>query len=114
SMTLHAGEIVGIYGLMGAGRSEFFDCVMGEHPAMTGAIRLDGEPLTGNGVAARIARGIALIPEDRKTQGLIEIMPIRENMSLSSLRRFVRGFHLDLRREREAVMSFVRDLAIKI
>src|SRR5690606_36119511 len=70
SMTLHAGEIVGIYGLMGAGRSEFFECVMGEHPAMTGAIRLDGEPLTGNGVAARIARGIALIPEDRKTQGL--------------------------------------------
>ena len=114
SMSLRSGEIVGIYGLLGAGRSEFFECVMGRHPAMTGNIVLNGVPVSGDGVAARIARGIALVPEDRKTEGLIEIMAIGENMSLSSLKRFVRGVHLDLRRERETVMAYVRDLSIKL
>ncbi|WP_159591736.1 sugar ABC transporter ATP-binding protein [Chelativorans xinjiangense] len=118
SMSLRAGEIVGIYGLLGAGRSEFFECVMNQHAAMTGTFYMDGEPLSrgggGGGVASRIARGIALVPEDRKTEGLVEIMAIRENMSLSSLRGFVNGFHLDLKRERDAVLSFVSNLAIKI
>ena len=114
SMSLRAGEIVGIYGLLGAGRSEFFECVMGQHLAMTGSLFLGDVPLSERGVAARIARGIALVPEDRKTEGLIEIMAISENMSLSSLKRFTRGFHLDLKRERDIVMSYVRDLAIKI
>jgi erythritol transport system ATP-binding protein len=114
SMSLKAGEIVGIYGLLGAGRSELFECIMGQHAAMTGGIALDGVPLSGKGVASRVARGIALVPEDRKSEGLIEIMAIGENMSLSSLKRFTRGFHLDLRRERDAVLSYVRDLAIKI
>jgi erythritol transport system ATP-binding protein len=114
SMSLRSGEIVGIYGLLGAGRSEFFECVMGQHPAMTGSIFLGGTPLSERGVTARIAKGIALVPEDRKTEGLIEIMAISENVSLSSLKRFAKGFHLDLQRERETVMSYVRDLAIKI
>jgi erythritol transport system ATP-binding protein len=65
-------------------------------------------------VSGRIARGIALIPEDRKTEGLIQILPIRENMTLSSLRKFVSGFHLNLKRERKGVADFVRDLTIKI
>lgn len=114
SLQLHAGEIVGIYGLMGAGRSELFECIMGRHPSMTGSFHVDGEVLADRSVAARIARGIALIPEDRKTEGLIEIMAIRENMTLSSLKSFTRAFHLNLKREREAALSFVRELAIKI
>jgi erythritol transport system ATP-binding protein len=81
---------------------------------MTGTVHLAGAPLPAGGVADRIARGIALVPEDRKTEGLIEIMAIAENMSLSSLKRFARGFHLDLKSEREAVMSYVRELTIKI
>jgi erythritol transport system ATP-binding protein len=114
SLSLRAGEIVGIYGLMGAGRSELFECIMGQHPGMTGTFYTNGEPLNERTVAGRIDRGIALIPEDRKTEGLIEIMAIRENMSLSSLKNFVSGIHLKLKDERNAVMSFVRDLAIKI
>jgi erythritol transport system ATP-binding protein len=114
SMTLRAGEIVGIYGLMGAGRTEFFECIMGQHPGMTGTFHMDGKPLNERTVAGRIERGIALVPEDRKTEGLIEIMTIRENMSLSSLKSFVSGIHLSLRNERDTVMSFVRNLAIKI
>ncbi|WP_265515883.1 sugar ABC transporter ATP-binding protein [Nitratireductor luteus] len=114
SLTLRAGEIVGIYGLMGAGRSEFFECIMAQHPHSTGTFYVDGAVLNEPDVATRIARGLALIPEDRKAEGLVQIMAIRENMSLSSLKSFTSGFHLNLKRERNAVLSFVRDLAIKI
>ncbi len=114
SLSLQAGEIVGIYGLMGAGRSEFFECIMAQHPHSTGNFYVEGEILDEPDVAGRIARGIALIPEDRQTEGLVQILAIRENMSLSSLKSFATGFHLSLKREREAVASFVRNLAIKI
>jgi erythritol transport system ATP-binding protein len=114
SLSLRAGEIVGIYGLMGAGRSEFFECVMAQHSHSTGSFTVEGRPLDEPDVAGRIARGLALIPEDRKAEGLVQIMAIRENMSLSSLKDFTRGIHLSLKRERETVMSFVRDLTIKI
>ncbi|MEP3046135.1 MAG: sugar ABC transporter ATP-binding protein [Roseibium sp.] len=114
SLDLKAGEIVGIYGLMGAGRSEFFECIMAQHPNATGEFYVEGQPLNEPHVAGRIARGLALIPEDRKSEGLIQILPIRENMSLSSLGSFVKGIHLSLRKERETVQKFVRDLVIKI
>lgn len=114
SLSLRAGEIVGIYGLMGAGRSEFFECIMAQHPHATGRFHVDGKPLDEPDVPGRIARGLALIPEDRKAEGLVQIMSVRENMSLSSLRSFARGFHLSLKSERQGVLSFVRDLAIKV
>lgn len=114
SMSLKAGEIVGIYGLMGAGRSEFFECLMAQHPHSSGDFYIDGKILDEPDVAGRIERGLALIPEDRKAEGLVQILSIRENMSLSSLKSFTRVFHLNLKQEREAVAKFVRDLAIKI
>ncbi len=114
SLAVRAGEIVGIYGLMGAGRSEFFECIMAQHPTSTGSFFVEGAPMEEPDVAGRIARGLALIPEDRKAEGLIQILPIRENMSLSSLGSFVKGIHLSLRQERETVSRFVKDLAIKI
>ncbi|MFC6487218.1 sugar ABC transporter ATP-binding protein [Nitratireductor sp. GCM10026969] len=114
SLSLRGGEIVGIYGLMGAGRSELFECIMAQHRHATGRFYVEGKLLDEPDVAGRIARGLALIPEDRKAEGLVQILSIRENMSLSSLGAFARGFHLSLKREREGVLSFVRDLAIKI
>ena len=114
SLSLRAGEIVGIYGLMGAGRSEFFECIMAQHPRCSGSFYVDGTELREPDVAGPIARGIALIPEDRRADGLVQLLSIRENMSLSSLNRFTHGFHLSLKRERNTIMSFVRDLAIKI
>jgi erythritol transport system ATP-binding protein len=114
SLSLRAGEIVGIYGLMGAGRSELFECIMAQHPHCTGDFYVEGRHLNEPDVAGRIGRGLALIPEDRKSEGLIQILPIRENMSLSSLGRFVKGIHLSLKAERETVKRFVKDLAIKI
>src|SRR5690606_17610018 len=66
SISVGAGEVLGIYGLMGAGRSEFFECVMGCHPhAATGRIFVAGEEVRESDTSGRIRRGLALIPEDR-------------------------------------------------
>jgi erythritol transport system ATP-binding protein len=114
SLSVRKGEILGLYGLMGAGRTEFLECVMAQHPASGGRMFVDGQPLTERDVAGRIARGIALIPEDRKRDGLVQIMAIRENLTLSSLGLFTRLIHLDLKAEAATAMAYVRQLAIKI
>jgi len=114
SLSLREGEIVGIYGLMGAGRSELFDCIIGREPSATGRIVLAGEDVTSRSVPGRIAAGVALIPEDRKAEGIVEILPVSENMTLSSLSRFTRLFHLDVAAERRGVLDFVRRLAVKV
>ncbi|MFT4148817.1 MAG: sugar ABC transporter ATP-binding protein [Paracoccaceae bacterium] len=114
SLSVRAGEIVGLYGLMGAGRTEFLECVMAQHPHSTGRFFVEGKPLVERDVPGRIARGIALIPEDRKRDGLVQIMAIRENLTLSALKTFTRFFHLDLRAEARAAADFVKRLTIKI
>ena len=75
---------------------------------------VEGQPLVERDVAGRIARGIALIPEDRKRDGLVQIMAIRENLTLSSLGLFTRAFHLDLKAEAAKAMEFVKRLTIKV
>jgi erythritol transport system ATP-binding protein len=114
SLSIRAGEIVGLYGLMGAGRTEFIECIMAQHPLSLGHFFVEGRPLTERDVTGRIARGIALIPEDRKRDGLVQIMAIRENLTLSALDQFVRGFHLSLKDEAQGALAFVKRLTIKI
>ena len=114
SLSLRAGEIVGIYGLMGAGRSELFECIFGLHDHAEGKIKLNGHALEGKTVAQRIQHGMALIPEDRKAEGLVSILSISSNLTLSSLSEFASGFHIRADKERGAVRSFIRELAIKV
>jgi erythritol transport system ATP-binding protein len=114
SLSLRAGEIIGIYGLMGAGRTELFDCIMGRHRHAGGTILVDGRPLPKADVLERINGGLALIPEDRKAEGLIQIMSISDNMTLASLWNYVRGVQIDGKKERATVAEYVRKLAIKI
>ncbi len=114
SMGVRRGEILGVYGLMGAGRSEFFECVMGQHPHCGGRFFVEGKPVKERTVAGRIGRGLALIPENRKQDGLIEILSIRENITLSSLKDFTRFFHMNLAAEARAAAEYVRELSIKI
>ncbi|MFN3274797.1 MAG: sugar ABC transporter ATP-binding protein [Paracoccus sp. (in: a-proteobacteria)] len=115
SLSLRGGEILGVYGLMGAGRSEFLECVIGRHSHATGRLFIEGRPLTARGVAARIRNGIALIPEDRKNDGLVQILSIRENMTLSSLGAVTTaGVHMNLTAERRSVTAFVKRLTVKI
>ena len=114
SLSVKKGEILGIYGLMGAGRSELFECIMGRHDHYTGKIFIDGEELTVRDTTRRIQRGLALIPEDRQREGLVQCLSIAENLTLASLYQFVRaGFHIDLSREKQAIADAIKNLAIK-
>jgi erythritol transport system ATP-binding protein len=114
SLTVRAGEVVGIYGLMGAGRSELFECMMGLAPDATGSLTLAGKSLAGQSTAQRIRNGLALVPEDRQSAGLIQSLSVAHNVTLSSLWRFVRGFSLDAPRESRAVKQIIADLSIKV
>lgn len=114
SLSVRKGEILGIYGLMGAGRSELFECIIGRHGHSQGRIYVEGEELQARDPTGRIARGIALIPEDRQREGLVQCLSIAENLSLASLGQFIRyGFHIDRAQENEAIAGAIRSLSIK-
>ena len=115
SFELHAGEIVGLYGLMGAGRTELFECLLGLHRYSANFVRLDGEELRSNTVGERIKQGIMLVPEDRQREGLVQTLSIHNNMLLASLKDFLFArFSLNARKERQSVKQYVEDLHIKI
>ena len=114
SLSVRAGEIVGLYGLMGAGRSELLECIMAQHSNASGHFFIAGQPVKEKSVAGRIKRGLALIPEDRKRDGLVQIMSIRENLTMSSLGDFTRGFHMSLKAELTKAAEYVKRMAIKI
>jgi ribose transport system ATP-binding protein len=92
---LRAGEILGIAGLVGAGRTELARAVFGIDPVVAGEMRLDGTPLPSGSVAARLARGLCLVPENRKEQGLILDFAIAENIGLPSLAELSQGPFVD-------------------
>jgi erythritol transport system ATP-binding protein len=114
SLSVRKGEILGIYGLMGAGRSELFECIMGRHDHYTGKIFIEGEELKVRDTTRRIQHGLALIPEDRQREGLVQCLSIAENLTLASLGQFVKaGFHIDLAKEKQAIADSIKNLAIK-
>ncbi|MCD1262592.1 sugar ABC transporter ATP-binding protein (plasmid) [Shinella sumterensis] len=114
SIGVRKGEILGIYGLMGAGRSELFECIMGRHEHSSGKIFVEGEELKGRDTTRRIREGLSLIPEDRQREGLVQSMSIADNLSMASLGQFLKaGFHIDLKREKEAIANAIRNLSIK-
>ncbi|RVJ56874.1 sugar ABC transporter ATP-binding protein [Sinorhizobium medicae] len=114
SISLRAGEVLGIYGLMGAGRSELFECVMGQHRHSSGRVFVDGTEVDATDTAGRISAGLALIPEDRQREGLVQALSIASNLTLASLDRFVRfGFHIVGAREQASIEAAIRDLSIK-
>lgn len=108
------GEILGIYGLLGAGRTEIFECIMGMRPEHTGEVVLSGQPIKVKNVAEQIDRGFALVPEDRQREGLVQTMDIGKNISLSSLKNYVKGFFLDKKEENVNVDQKIKDIHIKV
>ncbi len=113
SFVLRAGEILGIYGLMGAGRTEVFECLMGIRTAYEGNLSLEGKPLTGRTVADRIAQRIMLVPEDRQQQGLVQTLSVASNITLANLAKCTKGIFLSSQAEANHVTSLINDLAIK-
>ncbi len=113
SLTLRRGEILAIFGLMGAGRTELFECLMGQHPEAGGEIRLSDRKLQNETIRKRIDLGMMLVPEDRQRLGLIQKLSVAHNITLSSLRRFVTSFWLSERREIREISILIRNLSIK-
>lgn len=113
SLSVRKGEILGIYGLMGAGRSEFFESVIGRHMHSTGRIFIDGEEVRERDTTRRIRRGLALIPEDRQREGLVQVLSIASNLTLASLDRFTKLFHIRQDKEQAAIRDTIKDLSIK-
>ncbi|MBO9196671.1 sugar ABC transporter ATP-binding protein [Rhizobium sp. 16-449-1b] len=113
SLDVRAGEIVCIYGLMGAGRTELLECVAGRLHASGGHILLEGQDVAGLSIANRIASGLGLVPEDRQRDGLVQTMTVGTNLSLASIGAFTRGLFTSGRRERELVTDSIRKVHIK-
>ena len=113
SFDVRAGEIVGFAGLVGAGRSEIAKAVFGLDPRATGSVEFDGQPLPLGNVRRTIKRGLGLLPEDRKRQGLVLNMGGRQNFSLSMLDRLKRLGILDKRREKKQAADYFEKLRVK-
>jgi ABC-type sugar transport system ATPase subunit len=115
SLSLRAGEIVGLAGLMGAGRTELCRALFGLDPIDGGEIRICGTRVTPKSSRDAVASGLALIPEDRQRTGLATLLPVSYNLTIANLGRITRGrAWLDLAEERRLAGEFVQRLRIKI
>jgi ABC-type sugar transport system ATPase subunit len=113
SFSLRAGEVLGIAGLVGAGRSELAQAIFGLDPVRRGEIRLDGQPVRVDTPAAAIAHGIGLVPEDRKRQGIVPQESAVHNLSLAILRRLSRFGWLRRNEERAVATEFFDRLRVR-
>jgi rhamnose transport system ATP-binding protein len=113
SLTVRAGEIVGLSGLVGAGRTELARTIFGLTPADGGEIRVRGRPVEIGSPAAAIAHGIAYLPEDRRRHGVVLEMPVSENVTLATLERLSRFGAMRFRREREVATAYTRRLGVR-
>jgi ribose transport system ATP-binding protein len=112
-LRIRPGEIVGLAGLVGSGRSEILETVYGARRPTAGRVLVDGRPLRPGSVRAAVRAGIGLAPEERKAQALLMLESVTRNVSVSSLSRFGKGGWLDRRRERAAAQARTRELSLK-
>jgi ribose transport system ATP-binding protein len=112
-LTLHPGEIVALAGLVGAGRTEVARCIAGADVPDDGTMELAGTPYAPAGPGEAIRRGVAYLPEDRKRDGLVLGLPVRENTTLPVLRRFTRAGVVQAGTEREAARGAVERVDLR-
>ena len=113
SFEVHKGEIVGFYGLVGAGRSELLRSVMGLYPRSSGRVTFNGKDISKLSTLDIQKMGLCLVPENRKLEGLILKNTIAFNMSISVVHKFINFLHVNRKREEEIVNNGVGSLAIK-
>ena len=112
-LDLRKGEILGLAGLVGAGRTELVRAIFGVDPIYGGRFEIEGEPFRPRQVSDAVARGIFLVPEDRKAQGVLLDLPITQNISLPNLWAHAAGVLVSPRAESETAENQRRNLAIK-
>ena len=110
---VRAGEVVGVAGLVGAGRSEILAALFGARPALGGDVSVAGKGGLPRSPRESLRRGLALVPEDRKGQGLILDMAVKDNISLASLRRDSKGPFLNTSKEEQLVAEMTSALSVK-
>jgi ribose transport system ATP-binding protein len=113
SLAVHGGEVLGIAGLIGAGRSEVAEAVCGVGVRLSGRITVDGEPLPIDSPRDAIRHGVCLVPEDRRGRGVIAAMCVRENLTLPALASFSRFGLIARSAEAEAARQSVASLSVK-
>ncbi|RLP25246.1 sugar ABC transporter ATP-binding protein [Mesorhizobium sp. YM1C-6-2] len=113
SFEARAGEVLGFFGLMGAGRTELAKAIVGYDPITRGTITIDGHRLAPHDTRTGVGLGIGLLTEDRKTEGLMGELPVYQNASLASLGSFARLGFVDKAKERKAVQEYVDRFRIK-
>ena len=114
SLKAHKGEILGLAGLVGAGRTETARAIFGADAFDAGVIRVDGKPVKFSGPRDAMNHGIGLVPEDRKKQALFLSLAIRTNISIAAQEQISRGWFIDERREDALVDDYRRQLSIRM
>src|SRR5690606_5247274 len=113
SFSVRAGEIIGLAGLVGSGRSEIVETVYGARSATSGSVRVEGKPLPRGSVSAAVKAGLGLSPEERKSQGLVLGEPIFRNITLSSFAREAKAGWLDERAERKIAREQIAAMELR-
>ncbi len=114
SFKLKKGEILGLAGLRGSGRTEIFKGIVGIDPADDGFIKIKGVKKRYTNPSQALREGMVYLPEDREKEGLIKILSVRENLILNSLNKITKGLLVNRKKEKELVADLVNNLDIKI
>lgn len=114
SFDLKQGEVLGIYGLLGAGRTELLECLMGLRPACTGTVKFHGNEIPTDNCVDQIKRGFALVPEDRQGAGLVQTLDIAKNISLSNMKEYAKKLLLSGKQEDSDVENMIDRIHIKV
>ncbi|MFC4502712.1 MULTISPECIES: sugar ABC transporter ATP-binding protein [Streptomyces] len=112
-LDLRPGEIVGLAGLVGSGRSEILETIYGARKPSAGQVTVDGRKLRTGSVRAAVRAGLGLAPEERKAQALLMLESVTRNVSVSSLSRFSRAGWIDRNAERAAARDSIRELSLR-
>lgn len=114
SFSVRKGEILGIYGLMGAGRTELLESMMGVVEKAEGEVWLEGKSLHGMQPKDRIAHGLVLIPEERQREGLFLNLAVDQNLTMACMHRYAKALKIHDKKERELVLQMIREMRIKV
>jgi len=114
NIDLKKGEVLGIFGLMGSGRTEFFNALYGLEKPDQGEVRIENQKVKINSPRDAIKHGIALVTEDRKKMGLVLTSSVKENISLASLKELTTGLFINEKREKLHVAEMIHKFNIKI
>jgi ribose transport system ATP-binding protein len=113
-LNVRRGEVFGLFGLVGAGRTELLEIVHGVRKPVVGTLALNGQPFSPGSPSDAVDAGVALVPEGRKTAGILPQHSVRDNAAISSLKRYARRFGSDRRGEARRMAAFTKSLGIRM